>query len=246
MIKILLVDDESDVLDMLMLLLVEKTHHGDTFELAGVTNSQDVPIAVEEMQGVDLLITDIFLPEENGFAVRDRLRVLYPNLRTLFISGREPSDLSVENLGLDPLLPKPFSGDVFKMMIDHLVESIQANRLLTGAEKPRGRGAFVGLIDRLRTPDLLQFFAISHSTGRLMLAAGTSFGFIFFSHGRVTGAFSQDSAGEEALGPLLDLEHAQFHFCRDVEIPPANVKRSLDAILLQRAHDNDLLAEPVS
>jgi CheY-like chemotaxis protein len=76
--------------------------------------------AVRRREGsLDLLITDVVMPEMNGRELRDRLREMRPGLRCLFMSGY-PAD-AMAPAGIlgegDELLEKPFTLEAFSRRI---------------------------------------------------------------------------------------------------------------------------------
>lgn len=71
---------------------------------------------------VDLVVSDVVMPDTDGPRARDRLRELVPDIPVLFVSGYAPDDLP--GLGEDPLLSKPFTADELRQAIhDTLVKS---------------------------------------------------------------------------------------------------------------------------
>ena len=103
---VLLVEDEPDILSICKLML-EK---GGYTVLDAASPSEAIRIAEGHKGEIQLLVTDVVLPEMNGCDLSKRVQVTSPNLKTLFISGYT-SDI-VENEGvLDPdvnYLQKPF------------------------------------------------------------------------------------------------------------------------------------------
>ena len=80
---ILVVEDETDILDLIRVML-EKTGYE---VLTASTPSQALDLARNHAGSVDLLITDMVLPEMNGRDLNRHLASIYPNLKVLFMSG---------------------------------------------------------------------------------------------------------------------------------------------------------------
>lgn len=80
---VLLVEDEPMLLDLTQAMLKRL---GYTVITAG-TPGEAIRLASEHAGEIDLLITDVVMPEMNGRDLAKRLLSLYPNLKRLFISG---------------------------------------------------------------------------------------------------------------------------------------------------------------
>jgi CheY-like chemotaxis protein len=100
---ILLVEDDEAVRGLVRRLLEGA---GYTVLLAARPSEAEQLLAGE--QGVDLLLSDIVMPEMSGFELAARLRHSRPELRTLFISGNAYVASSSTHSDAE-LLKKPFA-----------------------------------------------------------------------------------------------------------------------------------------
>ncbi|MBU1566137.1 MAG: PAS domain S-box protein [Proteobacteria bacterium] len=80
---ILLVEDEPMILDVAVTML---EHLGYKI-LPAATPGEAIRLAGEQTEAIDLLLTDVVMPEMNGRDLANNLVVLYPSLRLLFMSG---------------------------------------------------------------------------------------------------------------------------------------------------------------
>ena len=80
---ILVVDDESAVLNLLTALL--KTRGYKT--LAATNGREALALFKEHEDDVNLLITDVVMPEMDGIELAVQIRSLRPKLPALFVSG---------------------------------------------------------------------------------------------------------------------------------------------------------------
>jgi len=103
---LLLVEDEPMVLRLTARMLETL---GYTV-LPASAAAEAVQIAHERGGRIDLLVTDMVMPETSGSELADHLRSLYPGLKCLFVSGYFPESgrLNV-NGGGDLVLQKPFT-----------------------------------------------------------------------------------------------------------------------------------------
>ena len=81
--KIMVVDDETDVISVLEIVLEENGFEVDTFE--------DPIVALKSYRaGVyDLLILDIKMPEMDGFELYDRIKKIDDNAKVCFLTASE-------------------------------------------------------------------------------------------------------------------------------------------------------------
>jgi len=120
MAKILLVEDDSLVRDMLTQVLQRASH-----EVSCATNGEE---ATESLQNVapDIMITDIIMPKKSGITLISEVKNRHPNLEIIAISGGgrlDPTgylDLS-ESLGASVSFEKPIDNNALLMAIDLLL-----------------------------------------------------------------------------------------------------------------------------
>jgi DNA-binding NtrC family response regulator len=100
---ILIVDDERAVRELVAAAL---TRAGFEVQMAG---SAEEALTLEAHRPVDLLLTDVLLPNINGAELAKRIRQRSPHTRVLFMSGYTGNVLSADDLpGGTSFLPKPF------------------------------------------------------------------------------------------------------------------------------------------
>ena len=105
--KLLIVDDDADMRLSLKLAL----------EIAGYTaevaaNGREA-LAIQQQRPADILITDIFMPETDGFEVIDAVRRAFPQTKIVVVSGgarlaKREYLLDAALMDVDAILPKPF------------------------------------------------------------------------------------------------------------------------------------------
>jgi CheY-like chemotaxis protein len=104
---VLIVEDEPAILDLTRLML-----EGIGYRvLAASTPAEARRIAEEHAGTIDLLITDVVMPDSNGRELASELARSNPNLRFLFMSGYTANAIAHRGV-LDEgvhFLPKPFS-----------------------------------------------------------------------------------------------------------------------------------------
>jgi len=104
---ILLVEDEPIILNITSMIL---TKQGYTI-LAAHTPSEAIRLASENIDKIQILITDVVMPEMNGKDLAEKLQSLYPQLKCLYMSGYT-SDVIAHHGVLDEgvyFIQKPYS-----------------------------------------------------------------------------------------------------------------------------------------
>jgi PAS domain S-box-containing protein len=70
-----------------------------------------VEVATSHRGGIDLLVTDVIMPQMDGKEAADQIRALYPSMKVLFMSGHTEGILSTQGVleaGIN-LIEKPFT-----------------------------------------------------------------------------------------------------------------------------------------
>jgi PAS domain S-box-containing protein len=116
---ILVAEDEEVVRGLLVRLLQMRGYRVIAADRAGAALA-----AAEGSSDLQLLITDVVMPDMSGRQLADRLLVRRPGLKVLFISGY--TDESIASHGvLDPgvqLLEKPFTADVLGRRVREILD----------------------------------------------------------------------------------------------------------------------------
>jgi len=103
----LLVEDEPAILEMVTMML---EHQGYTV-LAASLPGEALRMAESHPGRIDLLMTDVVMPEMNGRDLARNLLSMYPNLKRLFMSGYTANVIAHHGV-LDEgvhFIQKPFS-----------------------------------------------------------------------------------------------------------------------------------------
>jgi CheY-like chemotaxis protein len=103
--RVLVVDDEVTLLGVIANVLNDMG-----FEVLTATNGREASEAISQ-HPIDLLITDLGIPDEDGIEIIRRLKKDHPNLKIIAMSGTFGADLlrAAKHLGADATLPKPMT-----------------------------------------------------------------------------------------------------------------------------------------
>jgi CheY-like chemotaxis protein len=117
---ILVVEDEPSILQ-----LVRRVFEAHGYSVLGAgTPGEAISLAADHPGAIDLLLTDVIMPEMNGRDLAERVRALRPQLKLLFMSGH-PADVIASRGLLDPgvsLVEKPFSTDALLKQVRSVLD----------------------------------------------------------------------------------------------------------------------------
>ena len=133
--RILIVDDEADVLQAIMAIVRAVPGH----DVRVAANAQKAMDHAGTLGGVDLLITDVVMEPVDGFALRAALQAEYPAMRTVFVSGYDLSDYA-EQTADAAVLQKPVDAMALITEIGKAVGHITAPAKAAAPEKARVAG----------------------------------------------------------------------------------------------------------
>ena len=104
--SILIVEDQTNVLTVATAMLERLG-----YEVVGFTNPKEALEALPQLEAIDLLLTDVVLPEMNGREVAEAVAAFNPNIRCLFMSGYTADVLAPHGVLDDGvnLIDKPFT-----------------------------------------------------------------------------------------------------------------------------------------
>jgi CheY-like chemotaxis protein len=121
---VLIVEDEKDLREMLKTSLIRRK-----YTVVEAENGKDAITHFKPLI-IDIVVTDLIMPDEDGLKVIIKLKELKPNLKIIAISGGGKAGpgnyLNVAKaLGADAVFSKPFSINDLILKIGELLEAEQ-------------------------------------------------------------------------------------------------------------------------
>lgn len=142
MARILIIDDNPDVLKALHKLISTEGHHVED------APDSSTGIRLHHEQPFNLIVTDIVMPDKEGISTIIELRHEYPNLKIIAMSGGgefEPYgylDIA-KRVGADRTIAKPFSAREMMEVVNDVLfgnRPESGNREETGTSDPETKG----------------------------------------------------------------------------------------------------------
>lgn len=123
---ILLVEDDNELREMLRISLIRRK-----FSVIESVNGRDAIIHFRPSL-IDLVITDLIMPEEDGLKVIMKLREMKPGLKVIAMSGGGKAGpgnylTMAKVLGADAVFSKPFSVNDLIVKIEELIPGGEEN-----------------------------------------------------------------------------------------------------------------------
>jgi CheY-like chemotaxis protein len=109
--RVLVIEDNRDLRELMQVIL---QHAGYDVELAA---DGQIGMQAQRARPADVVVTDIFMPNQDGIETIAQFRQEYPDLKVIVMSGdgklsnRSAHLTTARELGVRALLPKPFDED---------------------------------------------------------------------------------------------------------------------------------------
>lgn len=125
MVKILVVDDEAD-LEVLIKQKFRKKIRSEEFEFLFALNGRIALEVLEENPDVDMILSDINMPEMDGLTLLSRVKEKYSLLKTVIISayGDMENIREAMNLGAFDFITKPVDFHDLEITIDKTIQHV--------------------------------------------------------------------------------------------------------------------------
>jgi CheY-like chemotaxis protein len=122
---ILVVDDEPGIRDLLCIML-EAAGHATVQAADGI----EAPKIIAS-QAIDVVITDLLMPERDGLEFITEVRKKFPDLKIIAMSGgghiaRDSYLRIAKNFGAHALLEKPFSQATVLQLVESMLKAPEA------------------------------------------------------------------------------------------------------------------------
>ncbi len=225
--KILLLDDDQDILDLYREMLVALPSEPEVQTASTGARA----IALLEAESFSLLVSDLKMPKMDGLQLLTIVRKRFPSLRTVVMSALNDEQFKdrAYAMGIDQFLEKPRTGKE----INYFCECIEG--LLRKGEDD---GGFRGVQSK-SLMDIIQLECLSQSSSVLKITSGPVEGKIWITTGEVIDALAADATGEEAFRLIASWKGGNFEMLPADPGRRRTIHSSYHALLLETAQAMD-------
>jgi CheY-like chemotaxis protein len=224
--KILLLDDDPDVLDLYQEMLLQLPSKPEVH----IATSGARAMAMLDSEPFSLLVSDLKMPKMDGLQVIAIVRRKHPHLRTIVLTGVADEQMRARAyaMGIDLYLEKPGNSKELNFLMD-CIESL--------LDKEQS-GGFRGVQSKSLV-DLIQLECLSGTSSVLKITNGRLEGKIWIQNGDVIDAMTQDATGEDAFKRILSWKTGNFEMLPTDAERPRKIMTSYQGLLLDTAQAMD-------
>ena len=214
--RVLVVDDEDDLTWSISKHLAKDK---DKYDLICV-NSGKKALDVLSQLPVELVISDIRMPEISGMELLIKIKESYPNTKVIIMTAYGSSEIQEEanKHGCLKYIEKPFEINELRELILNVI-----------AQKK----GFQGTISDFHLSDLIQMNCLGRLTSALNVQMEDHDGVIYFLEGNIVHAACNDLEGKEALYEILSWEGGSFSSERGKKSPKETIIEGWQSLLLE-------------
>src|SRR4030066_1377684 len=214
--KVLIVDDEKTLTwSMARSLSKDK----DNYEVMIANNGREA-LNLLRNNKIDLVISDIRMPDINGLELLVKIKKEYPQTKVIIMTAYGSSDVQKEanRRGSLYYVEKPFEiSDIRKIIID-----------LIGKKK-----GFRGKVFGLQLTDIIQINCLSRLTTALIITRNGEKGVIYVNEGEIIHAECGEQKGTDAFYRILSWQEGEFLSNLGVTPPVQTIYQNWEHLLVE-------------
>ncbi len=220
--KVLIVDDE-ETLTWSMAKSLSKDK--DKYEVIIANNGKEA-LTLLRNNKIDLVISDIRMPDINGLDLLVKIKKDYPETKVIIMTAYGSSDVQKEanRRGSLYYVEKPFEiSDIRKIIID-----------LIGKKK-----GFQGKVFGLQLTDIIQMNCLSRVTTALTFTKDSEKGVIYLNEGEIVHAECGEEQGTDAFYKIMSWQEGEFVSNIGIVSPLQTIHQSWEHLLVEAMRKSD-------
>ena len=220
--RILIVDDEEDITWTLSKRL---SKDNDKFEVLCANSGRDA-LGILNKVPVDMVITDVRMPEVSGLELLLQIRDRFPSTKVIIMTAYGSSDIQLEanSRGCFQYIEKPFEiGDLRDIILEGIKEE----------------SGFKGSVSNFQLSDIIQLNCLGRLTISLNVVHANERGTVYFRDGNIIHAETGLLVGETAFHHMMQWKGGEFSVNREWSIPQETIFSSWQSLLLESLRQVD-------
>jgi CheY-like chemotaxis protein len=224
--KVLLLDDDPEVLDMYKEMLSHLPSRPEVHTSTSGTRA----LALLEAERFRLLICDLKMPKMDGLQVLSIVRRRFPELRTVVMTGVQDEEFRSRAyaLGVDLFWLKPDTHQNMQMFMECL-ESLLGRDAESGFRGVQSKSLI----------DIVQMECLSQSSIVMRITRGALVGKIWIQGGELIDAEAEAARGEAAFRRILEWKSGTFETLPAEPGRARTIHKPVNALLLETAQALD-------
>lgn len=214
--RVLVVDDEEDLTWSISKNLAKDKKK---YDLICVNSGKDALNVLQQVP-VDLVISDIRMPEISGLDLLISIKEEFPTTKVIIMTayGSEDIQREVYRRGSIAYIEKPFE-----------IEDLR-DLILNNLEEKKG---FVGQVSDFQLTDIIQMNCLGRLTTALQVKKGSEEGAIYFDEGNINHAEVSGMDGEEAFYEILSWQGGEFSSKKGARSKKETIFKGWQSLLLE-------------
>lgn len=214
--RVLVVDDEEDLTWSISKNLAKDKKK---YDLICVNSGKDAMNVLQQVP-VDLVISDIRMPEVTGLDLLMNIKEEFPATKVIIMTAYGSDDIQKEvfRRGSIAYIEKPFE-----------IENLR-DLILNNLEEKKG---FVGQVSDFQLTDIIQMNCLGRLTTALQVEKGSESGSIYFDEGNITHAEVSGMDGEEAFYEILSWQGGEFSSKKGSKTKKETIFKGWQSLLLE-------------
>jgi CheY-like chemotaxis protein/predicted regulator of Ras-like GTPase activity (Roadblock/LC7/MglB family) len=220
--RVLIVDDEED---LTWTLSKKLSKDSDKFQLVCVNSGKEA-IEVMNQLPVDLVITDVRMPEVSGLELLVQIKERYPQTKVILMTAYGSDDVRKEagKRGCFRYIEKPFEiNDLRSVILDALTED----------------KGFKGSVADFQLSDIIQLNCLGRLTSALEVKHEHESGLIYFDNGNIVHAETGHLTGENAFYHIMAWNGGEFTVKQNVKALQETIDVGWQSLLLEAMRQID-------
>ena len=220
--NVLVVDDEEDLTWSISKHLSKDK---DQYNLNAVNSAADA-LDLLKKKNIELVISDIRMPEISGLDLLLKIRENYPETKVIIMTAYGSSEIQEEanKHGCFKYIEKPFEiNDLRQMILDTVSE----------------KKGFEGKISDFQLSDLIQMNCMGRLTNAITVKGDEQEGVIYFEDGNIIHSNVGDLEGEDAFYEIISWQGGEFSINKGAKAKKESIVKGWQSLMLEGLRRSD-------